>query len=104
MRRFGYFCVFGSCGEKGEQMKTVEQLIGQMMIVGWHSADVNEIIDNIKTYNFGNVILYRRNFRSAAELRETCARIQEAAQKYNEAPLLSASIRKEALPGLSETI
>lgn len=86
LRRFGYFCVFGSCGEKGEQMKTVEQLIGQMMIVGWHSADVNEIIDNIKTYNFGNVILYRRNFRSAAELRETCARIQEAAQKYNGSP------------------
>ncbi len=65
---------------------TLEQKIGQMMMVGWQSDKAVDIIESIKRYNFGNVILFTRNIKSAGQIRDVCGKIQEIAKEYNGAP------------------
>lgn len=67
---------------------TLEQKIGQLMMVGWQSTSSKEICDLIKKYHYGNVILFSRNIKSAEQLRKLTADIQEAAHKHNGAPAL----------------
>ncbi|WP_026390749.1 glycoside hydrolase family 3 N-terminal domain-containing protein [Haploplasma axanthum] len=62
---------------------TIEQKVGQIMIIGWLSDNVEDIIELIKTYHFGNIILFTRNIKSANDLKIMTERIQEAALKYN---------------------
>lgn len=61
-------------------------LIGQMMMVGWQTSDVESLLEDVKRYHFGNVLLFSRNFTSVSHLKETCERIQEACKEYNGAP------------------
>src|SRR5690554_1175642 len=69
---------------------TLEQKVGQLLIIGWQSDNVYDIVDLIKTYNFGNVILFTRNIKSAEHLKEMTKKIQEAAIKYNGVPAFIA--------------
>lgn len=69
---------------------TLEQKIGQLLIIGWQTDNADDIVDLIKNYHFGNVILFTRNIRSAEHLKEMTAKIQEAAIKYNGVPALIA--------------
>ena len=65
---------------------TIEQKVGQLMMIGWQTSDVNDIVELIKNYHFGNVILFTRNIKNAKQLKEMTAKIQEAAMKYNGIP------------------
>lgn len=65
---------------------TLEQKIGQLLVIGWQSDNVEDILDLIKTYHFGNVILFTRNIKSAEHLKEMTDKIQETAIKYNGVP------------------
>ena len=67
---------------------TLEQKVGQLMIVGWHSDKAEDVIDLIKKYHFGNFILFTRNIKSASHVKEMISKIQEAAILYNGVPAL----------------
>lgn len=67
---------------------TLEQKIGQLMMVGWQSTQTKDIIDLIKKYHYGNVILFSRNIKSADQLKKLTTEIQEAALKYNGVPAI----------------
>ena len=69
---------------------SLEQKIGQLMLVGWQSPNTDDLIENIKKYNFGNIILFTRNIKSASQVRDMCSKIQEAAIQYNGAPCFIA--------------
>ncbi len=69
---------------------TIEQKVGQLMIIGWQSDNVDDIIELIKTYHFGNIILFTRNIKSAAKLKIMTEKIQEAAILYNGYPAIIA--------------
>lgn len=71
-------------------LTTLEQKIGQLMLVGWQSPNADDLIENIKKYNFGNVILFTRNIKSASQIQDMCSKIQEAAMQYNGAPCFIA--------------
>lgn len=71
-------------------IRTLEQKVGQLMLVGWQTTDVNDIIENIKRYNFGNIILFTRNILSAQHLKDNCDKIQETALEYNGTPCFIA--------------
>lgn len=58
------------------------------MMVGWQSPNAKEIVDLIKKYHFGNIILFSRNIKSAEQLKKLTAEIQEAAVKHNGVPAL----------------
>jgi len=56
---------------------TVKQMLGQKLIFGFHGETLSEeFIRLIKEYKIGNVILFRRNVRSAEQLRRLCTEIQ----------------------------
>lgn len=67
---------------------TIEQKIGQLLMVGWQTDKVEDMVELIKQYHFGNVILFTRNIRNAEHLKHVTAKIQEAALKYNGIPAL----------------
>lgn len=67
---------------------TLEQKIGQLLIVGWQSDNVDDIVELIKEYHFGNIILFTRNIKNAEHLKMMTEKIQEAALKYNGVPAL----------------
>ena len=62
---------------------TLEQRVGQLMMIGWQSANSTEIVELIKKYHFGNIILFTRNIKNVDQLKELTRKIQEAAIKYN---------------------
>ncbi|NLN50893.1 MAG: beta-N-acetylhexosaminidase [Acholeplasmataceae bacterium] len=62
---------------------TLQQKIGQMMIVGFQTTNKEDAVELIKKYNFGNIILFTRNITSAEQLKSMTEAIQEAALKYN---------------------
>lgn len=55
-------------------------------MIGWQTDDTIELIENIKRYNFGNIILFTRNIKSANQITDVCGKIQEAAVEYNGHP------------------
>ena len=67
---------------------TLEQKIGQLLMVGWQSTQTKDIIELIKKYHYGNIILFSRNIKSAEHLKKLTADIQEAALKYNGVPAI----------------
>ena len=62
---------------------TLEQKIGQLMMIGWQSDKYEDICELIRKYHFGNVILFTRNIKSSKELKVICEKIQEAALEAN---------------------
>jgi beta-N-acetylhexosaminidase len=62
---------------------TIEQKVGQLMLIGWQSKDVDEMVELIRKYHFGNVILFTRNIGTKEELKQMCDKIQEASLLYN---------------------
>lgn len=69
---------------------TIEQKVGQLMMIGWQSNKAEDIVDLIKKYHFGNIILFTRNIKSADQLKVLTSQIQEAAIKYNGVPAFIA--------------
>jgi beta-N-acetylhexosaminidase len=69
---------------------TLEQKIGQLMVVGWQNDRVEDIVELIKQYHFGNVILFTRNIKNEKQLKELTTAIQEAAITYNGVPAFIA--------------
>lgn len=67
---------------------TLEQKIGQMLMIGWQNKQVEDIVDLIKRYHYGNIILFSRNITSAEQLKKLTTEIQKAALKYNSVPAL----------------
>lgn len=65
---------------------TLEQKVGQLMIIGWPSTKAEDVIELIEKYHFGNIILFTRNIKSASSIKEEIRKIQEAAIKYNGIP------------------
>lgn len=65
---------------------TLEQKIGQLMMIGWPSDDPKDVIELIKKYHFGNIILFTRNIKSLEQVKKMTKEIQEAAIKYNGVP------------------
>ena len=56
---------------------TVKQMLGQKLIYGFHGTTLPEEFKTlIREYKIGNVILFRRNIESAAQLRRLCDEIQ----------------------------
>lgn len=69
---------------------TLEQKIGQLMVIGWQNDKKEDIVELIKQYHFGNVILFTRNIKSKKQLKELTDAIQEAAITYNGVPAFIA--------------
>ena len=69
---------------------TLKQKIGQLMMIGWQTDQAKDIVDLIKEYHFGNIILFTRNIRDAAHLKALTKEIQDAAIKYNGVPAFIA--------------
>jgi len=64
----------------------LEQKIGQLMMIGWQSDQAKDIVELIKKYHYGNIILFTRNIKSADQLKKLTTEIQKAALKYNGIP------------------
>ena len=56
---------------------TLEQKVGQLMIIGWPSTKAEDVIELIEKYHFGNIILFTRNIKSASSIKEEIRKIQE---------------------------
>ena len=69
---------------------TLEQKIGQILMIGWQTDHAKDIVELIKKYHFGNFILFTRNIRSARHLKELTSEIQAAALKCNGVPAFIA--------------
>lgn len=48
---------------------TLEQKIGQLMIIGWQSEKYQDIVELLEKYHFGNVILFTRNIKSFSQIK-----------------------------------
>ncbi|MDD4001050.1 MAG: glycoside hydrolase family 3 N-terminal domain-containing protein, partial [Bacilli bacterium] len=70
---------------------TLEQKIGQLMMIGWQTDQAKDIVDLIKKYHFGNIILFTRNIKNAKQLKDLTAKIQAACIKYNGVPAFIAA-------------
>lgn len=63
-----------------EKMKelTLQQKIGQRMIVGFAGTEIDDVFENlVKEYKVANVILFKHNIVSAPQLKKLCADIQK---------------------------
>lgn len=57
---------------------TLTQMLGQKLEYGFHGTEMTEEFKNlIRHYKIGNVIIFRRNVESAAQLRRLCGEIRE---------------------------
>ena len=66
---------------------TVRQMLGQKLIFGFHGTTLSEEFKSlIRAYRIGNVILFRRNVKSADQLRRLCAEIQALIQEVTGYP------------------
>ena len=69
---------------------TIEQKVGQLMLIGWQNKDVTVINELIEKYHFGNIILFTRNIESVEQVTKMTESIQAAAIKYNGVPAMIA--------------
>ena len=66
---------------------TLEQKIGQLLVVGFHTKVLNEDFEElIKKYHFGNVIVFQRNIENSLQLGELDNSIQTLMEKHNNIP------------------
>ncbi|ATY62277.1 Glycoside family 3 [Cordyceps militaris] len=79
-------------------MVTIEQRkrVGQLFAVGFHDTTVNSAITSlIQDYHVGAVVLFKRNVRSAAQLRTLCHDLQQLARDAGHAQPLLLAIDQE---------
>lgn len=56
----------------------IGEMLGQKLIFGFHGSEMTEeFISLIREYKIGNVILFRRNIKSAEQLRKLCSDTQK---------------------------
>ena len=61
---------------------TLKQMLGQKLVFGFHGTSLpEEFIALIRAYKIGNVILFRRNVESGAQLLRLCAQIQSVVRE-----------------------
>ena len=65
---------------------SLEEKIGQKFMLGINSFDIDKIIDFIKKYHIGGVILYRKNYKDYNEMLSVIRRLK-LANKDNKIPL-----------------
>ena len=66
---------------------TAKQMLGQKLVFGFHGTELpDEFIALIREYKIGNVILFRRNVESGAQLRRLCNQIQTVVQEVTGYP------------------
>ena len=65
---------------------TLEEKIGQKLILGCNSSDVDLLVEMIKKYHIGGVILYKKNYSSYEEMVDVINRLKTA-NKDNKIPL-----------------
>ncbi|HEY8436916.1 MAG TPA: glycoside hydrolase family 3 N-terminal domain-containing protein, partial [Haloplasmataceae bacterium] len=66
---------------------TLREKIGQLMMCGFPGTDVTEMIDLIKRYKIGNVILFARNVKDPKQLFELNQTLQKVALETLGQPL-----------------
>ena len=60
---------------------TLREKIGQMFVCGFPGTSMNgEFIELVKKYKVGNVILFKHNIESLAQMKTLCADIQKLIQ------------------------
>ncbi|WP_416420285.1 beta-N-acetylhexosaminidase [Priestia aryabhattai] len=71
---------------------TLEEKIGQLMIIGFQSGEMDEHVQTmIKDYHVGGIILFDRNMKSPAQVAELNNRLQQLALKnQHHIPLLTS--------------
>lgn len=66
---------------------TAKQMLGQKLVFGFHGTELpDEFIALIREYKIGNVILFRRNVESGAQLRRLCNQIQTVVREVTGYP------------------
>ncbi|MCI7240949.1 MAG: hypothetical protein MR550_00175 [Bacilli bacterium] len=68
---------------------TIEEKIGQMLMFGINSSNIEPICNLIKNYKIGGVILYKKNYSSYKEMLEVIKKLKDA-NKDNKLPLFIA--------------
>lgn len=68
---------------------TIEEKIGQMLMFGTNSSNIEPICNLIKNYKIGGVILYKKNYSSYTEMLEVIKKLKDA-NKDNKLPLFIA--------------
>ena len=65
---------------------SLEEKIGQKIMLGVNSSNIDLVVDMIKKYYIGGVILYRNNYSNYIEMLDVIRRLKEA-NKDNKIPL-----------------
>lgn len=68
---------------------TIEEKIGQMLMFGTNSSNIEPICNLINNYKIGGVILYKKNYSSYKEMLEVIKKLKDA-NKDNKLPLFIA--------------
>ncbi len=68
---------------------SLEEKVGQMFMFGVNDRNTDGIIELIKKYKIGGVILYKRNYSDYNDMLNLIKRLREA-NKDNKVPLLIA--------------
>ncbi len=68
---------------------TLEEKLGQRFIFGTNTSNIDMIIELIKNYHIGGVILYKKNYENYSDMISVIKRIKEA-NKNNKLPLFIA--------------
>ena len=68
---------------------SLEEKIGQKFMFGINSHNIDIIVDLIKRYSIGGVILYKKNYNNYDEMLSVIKRLKEA-NKENKIPLFIA--------------
>ena len=68
---------------------TIEEKIGQMLMFGTNSSNIEPICNLIKNYKIGGVILYKKNYSSYTEMLKVIKKLKDA-NKDNKLPLFIA--------------
>ena len=61
---------------------TLEEKLCQKLILGCNSSDVDLLVELIKKYHIGGVILYKKNYNSYEEMIDVINRLKAAGMKY----------------------
>lgn len=70
---------------------TLQQKIGQLLIIGFDGTEINEHVKRaIRDYNVGNIILFKRNFKSPKQFYNLNKELQNLALKESGIPLFIA--------------
>jgi beta-N-acetylhexosaminidase len=73
---------------------SIEEKIGQMLMVGFEGTSTDEVRELIEKYHVGGVILFARNLLDASQIINLCNELQELAIRSKH-PLLFISIDQE---------